>query len=144
VGVTLRYVKSKGAYYLFIRHRNKRKAKKIGTDKTFAQRIKKEVEDRLARADLHLDPAAVTTPPTVQAYAAKYLATAAHSLKRSTVRFYRDCIENHIVPALGSDSISQLARSHVKTLIETLQGGPQREDNGRRRAHTEHYRLRSG
>lgn len=112
----------KRAWYLFIRHRNKRKAIKVGTDKARGLALKKEMEDRLARADLHLGPTPSTTPsPTIQAYAEHYLTTAAPSLKRSTVRFYRDCIKNHIVPAIGVVPVAELSRAHVKSLIEALQ-----------------------
>ena len=84
--------------------------------------MKREIEDRLARADLCLDPApSPTAPPTLRLYGEQYLRASASSLKPRTVQFYRDHFENHIVPLLGDLSISQLARPHLKQLIEALQ-----------------------
>lgn len=48
MGIRVRF--HKGARWIFIRHNNKRKAKKVG-DKAAALRLKRDLEERLARED---------------------------------------------------------------------------------------------
>jgi integrase len=115
VGITVRFWK--GAWYLFIRHNNRRKAKKVG-DKATALRLKKELEERFAREDLQLP--APASRASLQTYAHAWLQTAEATLKSSTVRFYRDNLENHIYPTLGTHPINQVARAQVKLLLTTL------------------------
>src|SRR4051812_13952327 len=98
MGVTLRF--HRGAWWIFIRHHNKRTSKRIGTDKTAALRIKKEMEERLARTDLHL-PGLSEPGMTVKQYGELWLAGAGAGLKASTRRFYTEKLTNHIYPELG-------------------------------------------
>ncbi len=44
------------------------------------------------------------------------------SLKRSTVRSYRDNLENHVYPMLGTQPITQVTRTHVKLPLTALTG----------------------
>ena len=115
MGITVRFWK--GAWWLFIRHHNKRKAKKVG-DKASALRLKKELEERLARTDLQLPIA--DTRVLLQRYASAWLQSAATSLKKSTVRFYANNLENHIYPALGTHPINQVTRAEVKRLLVAM------------------------
>ncbi len=102
------------AWWLFIRHNNKRKAKKVGDHKA-ALRLKKELAERFARADLQLPT--IVAPMTLQRYAEIWLQGAAASLKSSTVRFYRDNLENHIYPAIGTHEIGKVTRAEVKRVL---------------------------
>ena len=115
MGVTVRFYR--GAWWLFINHQGRRKSKKVG-DRATAERIAREVRERLARADLLL--AAPPASESFRTYSDAWLTAAAAGLKASTLRFYRDNLENHVWPALGSVPISRLARADVKTLLVVL------------------------
>jgi integrase len=119
MGVTLRF--HRGAWWIFIRHHNKRTSKRIGTDKTAALRIKKEMEERLARTDLHL-PGLSEPGMTVKQYGELWLAGAGAGLKASTRRFYTEKLTNHIYPELGTHPIAKVTRAEVKRLIDRLTG----------------------
>ena len=81
--------------------------------------MKREIEDRLARADLCLDPApSPTAPPTLRLYGEQYLRASASSLKPRTVQFYRDHFENHIRPVLAR----YRALAPLAALVDRLEG----------------------
>ena len=114
MGVKIRFYK--GAWWIFINHNGRRKAKKVG-DRPTAEKIAREIRERLARADLQLP-----TPDgeSFKAYAEQWLSTAGTTLKPSTVRFYRDNLENHLLPVLGPVRINRIGRADVKRLIVAL------------------------
>ena len=115
MGVKVRFRRC--AWWVFINHGGRRKAKKIGGDREAAKRIGKALEERLASADFQLHPEATET---LKAYAQTWIASANASLKRSTVRFYQDNLDNHIYPALGHIPVSRICRADVKRLIGVL------------------------
>lgn len=113
MGVKARF--HKGAWWVFINHRGRRKAKKVG-DRTSAEVLAKTLRERLARADLQF---ATTDTATLRAYAESWLNTAEANLKASPVTFYRGCLEQHILPALGSRPVSSLRRLDCRDLVTT-------------------------
>ena len=82
----------KGAWWIDINHHNKRKSKRIGKDRKAAKHAAKAIEERLAFRDLELPSA--PSAETFQTYAETWLAAVASSLKASTLRFYRDNLNN--------------------------------------------------
>jgi integrase len=105
------------AWWVFVRHKNRRKAKKVG-DREAARRVAKEITERLAREDLQLP--LVMPEETLKIYSEEWLKAAGSTLKASTIRFYRDHLENHVIPLLGSQVLSTLARRDVKRLLIEL------------------------
>ena len=87
-----------GVWFLFINHKGKRFAKKVGADKRVANQIAKEVERQLATGDLGLLKDEPTTP-TFAIYAAGYLKKAAHTLKYSTWKDYDGNVRKHLSSA---------------------------------------------
>lgn len=82
--------------------------------------------DRLRTA---IRDGAFTAPPappqqpsteTLEAYAREWLRVAPNGLKASTIRFYTDHLENHILPLLGTRPVADVKRSDVKALIGAL------------------------
>jgi integrase len=100
-----------GVWWVFVNHKGKRRAKRIG-EKHAAQRVAREIQERLAAGELNLP---MPGDETLQTYAENWLASA--TLKASTVRFYGDNLVNHIVPLLGAIPVAQLSRQHVKDLL---------------------------
>src|SRR5262245_33575749 len=68
-------------------------------------------------------PAVVVSSDTVETYARKWLNAGCVGLrnkrrkKASTVGFYTDNVENHIIPALGTTPIAALTRSQCKSFV---------------------------
>ncbi len=83
MGVKIKF--HKGAWWIFIDHHGRRKAKRIG-DRETTLRVARAIRERLARGDLNLDPPADAL--TLTAYAATWLKSATGNLKASTVGYY--------------------------------------------------------
>ena len=113
MGVKVRYFR--GGWWIFVDHRGRRRAKKIG-DRETAVRTAKELGERLARADLHLPETGGETP-TFGRYADGWLQQARLNLKASTVRFYEGHLAQHLLPALGSTAVAELRRRHCRDLV---------------------------
>jgi integrase len=114
--VTVKFYR--GAWWIFINHQGRRRSKKVG-DRVTAEQMAREIRERLARADLQLLPSQ-RAGETLRAYSAAWLESTATGLKASTLRFYRDNLENHVWPALGSTPVGSLSRADVKALLVTL------------------------
>ena len=110
----------RGAWWIDVNHHNKRKSKRIGTDREAARRTARAIEERLARADLCLPLG--QTAETFQAYAETWLGAVSGSLKASTLRFYRDNLNNHLYPLLGLTALARVTRADVKRVLVALNG----------------------
>src|SRR5688572_16765673 len=112
MGVKIRF--HKGAWWLFINHRSKRRAKKIG-DRDTALRTARQVREAIVAGDLALTP----KPPaeTLQAYAQAWLRGLERNLKASTVRFYRENLDRHVLPLLGHRPLASITRADGRELI---------------------------
>ena len=104
----------KGAWWLFINHNGRRKAKRVG-DKETALKVAQTIRERLARGDLNLG--ADDQAQTFRVFAADWLKTAKGNLKASTLRFYEGNLKQHIYPAVGDDVVSSLRRADCRDLI---------------------------
>jgi integrase len=114
MGVRVKF--HKGAWWIFIHHEGRRRAKKIG-DRDAAKRIAQQVRERLAGEELYLPR---TDSETLEQYASAWLESASGNLKGSTVRFYRDNLRRHILPQLGTRSLGAVSRSDARDLIASL------------------------
>ena len=65
-----------GEWWLYVHHKSKRFAKKVGTDKRAAIKVAREVEKRLARGDLGTAREGGAKVQTFPAYAAGYFRAA--------------------------------------------------------------------
>lgn len=114
MGVKVRFYK--GAWWIFINHNGRRKAKKVG-DRATAERVARELRERFLRAEFSLPSG---DHESFSSYANTWLETILRTLKGSTVRFYRDNVENHLTPILGSIPLQHIDRGEVKRLIIAL------------------------
>ncbi|MFC1651282.1 tyrosine-type recombinase/integrase [Candidatus Latescibacterota bacterium] len=111
-------IKGSGEWYIFINHNNKRKAKKIGTDKRVAQNIAKQIEARLVLSDFNMEEKAI---PGFGEYAEKWFNNQAIcSLRESTYIRYKNILYKHIKPFLWNISIDKIKRSDVIDLHISL------------------------
>jgi integrase len=96
VGVRVRFWK--GAWWVFITHQGRRKAKRIG-DRETALRVASRIRERLAAGDLHLG--ADADSETLEMHAREWLKGLTGNLKASTISFYTVNLERHVLPLLG-------------------------------------------
>ncbi len=112
MGVKVRFYR--GAWWVFINHRGRRKAKRIG-DRDTARRVGQAIRERLALGDLNLDVSGAGS--RLQPYAERWLENATVSLKASTVAFYRGNLTLHVFPALGTRLVSSIRRADCRQVI---------------------------
>ncbi len=109
----------KGAWWVFIAHNGRRRAKKVG-DRETALSVAKRIRERLVCGDLRLDREEAQAPvETVDTYADEWLRAVTATLKASTVRFYTGNLTRHVRPLLGARAIASLTRSDCRELITT-------------------------
>ena len=95
-----------GIYWVMIDHQGKRKSKKIGKDKTTANKIAKKIEAKLVLSDLDILETHATEQPNFEEYAKCWLEDYIKPLRRpSTYERYRDILERHVFPTLGKKPI---------------------------------------
>lgn len=85
------------------------------------QQVARTIRDQLARGDLHLGPSA---DESLETYSRQWLKGLSGNLKASTVRFYSDNLERHIVPLIGRRAIGSIARADCREL--SLRFAPKR------------------
>ncbi len=121
-----------GAWWIFINHQGKRKAKRIGTGdagKKVAKEAAAKIQAKLALGDLSaLEPR--ERPLTLREYAERWLTVYAHvHCKPSTVSNYERFLHNHIYPMLGGLPLPQVTRAHIRTWVaDRLASGNQRSE----------------
>src|SRR5207249_10007522 len=91
--------KWKGAWYLFVWHKGKRKAKRF-TSRAAAIRVAQEVQAKLALGNSEfLKPESKTPPlPTFAIYAGSWLNQNQHEMKPSTAAFYKQFGRLYVQP----------------------------------------------
>ena len=65
-------------------------------------------------------PVELPAVESVESYAREWLRTSVGHLKASTVHFYTDHLENHIIPLLGTRPISMMTRKDCRELVATV------------------------
>jgi integrase len=121
-----------GAWWLFIDHQGKRKAKRVGVGKAgkkAAELAATKIAARLAEGGpIALDAETPATEvPTFAAIAEEWLQKypAIHAIRPGTLDNYRSFTMRHLVPALGHLPISNVTATVIEDFIETkrLPGG---------------------
>jgi len=105
-----------GIYWVYINHKGKRKAQKVG-DKKAANTIARRVEERLASGDLGLFQE-VKQSPIFEKYAQQWLdGHAKTSCKHSTWQRYEVCLRKYLFPVFGDTPIDRIQRKDIKKFI---------------------------
>src|SRR5579864_492220 len=111
--------KRNGAWWVFINHHGRRKAKKIGTREA-AEKVKRELEARLALGDVALFNGGEKSH-SFGSYADKWLKDYARvECKTSTADGYEGVIEQYLRPRFGNRPLDQIKRDDVKAMINAL------------------------
>jgi integrase len=110
--------KGSGIWWLFIDHKGKRKAKKVGTDRRTAIEAAKKIEAKLTLEEFKIGTAEEKKVPTFGEYATLWLETYVKSLRRkSTYERYQVALIKHIFPAIGNISLDQVTRGDIRALL---------------------------
>lgn len=112
-----------GAWWVFITHRGRRKAKRIGHKRT-AENVADRLRHKLALGEWPIEekPQPKPTCPTVREYAERWLTLYADvNLKQSTATGYRYALNRFILPAFGDKGLNDLTRPQVKDYLLRLQ-----------------------
>ncbi len=116
----VRIKERKGAWWVFVNHERKRKAKRIGTGevgKKAAKEVARQIQARLALGQSAFDEPKQDLA-TVGSYLRAWLREHAQvNCKPSTYAEYQRCIEHVLVPAFGTLKLDQLSTEHVRGLI---------------------------
>lgn len=108
--------KGSGTWWLFIDHKGKRKAKKVGDKKT-ALAAAEKIQARLVLGQWNPDEE--TKPvPTFGEYAKTWRdVVIPATCKRSTVRTYRATLKKYVLPAFGKRSVNEIKKADIKAFL---------------------------
>lgn len=111
MGVKVRFYR--GAWWVFIAHRGRRRSKKIG-DRATALQVAKRIRERLLLGDLTL---LGTDSQTFKTFATDWLNDGEKARKASTHRFYTFNLELHIYPVVGGHPVGAITRADCRKVI---------------------------
>ena len=105
----------KGAWWIVIHHRGRRKTKRIGPDRATADRVARALRERVARGELNLEPP--TDAELFETYAKAWLRASNGTLKESTVSFYEANLDRYLVPVLKGRPVGSLRRTDCREIV---------------------------
>ena len=114
----------KGAWWVFIDHHGKRKAKCIGDNKRAAQQVAEKIQAKIALGQFEIVEEK-ETPVLFADYAKEWLKTTVGvRCKPSTVREYEVILTRHINPAFGAKEFAAITREDIKrSLVSWVEAG---------------------
>lgn len=118
--------KGSGIWWIFIDHKGRRKAKKIGRDKKVALTMAKKIEAGLILGRTSLDKdKEEKNYPVFEEYAANWInVTVPATCKPSTLSDYCCILDTHILPIYGKKQIPDINRMEIKNfLMEKIKKG---------------------
>lgn len=116
MGVRVREkVKGSGVWWVFIRHKGKRRSKCVG-DKRAAERLASRIRQRIGAAEFQLLPKRV---PTFAAFADEWLERplATRSVSPNTAEAYTRFVRHHLIPFFGQTPISAITPDRVEMFV---------------------------
>jgi integrase len=119
MGVKIR--KRGGKWYVFVNYRGRRKAKCVGASRDLAEKVRRQLEAKLALGDLALFDKKGEKTQTFGSYADKWLKNYARvECKTSTADGYEGVIEQYLRPRFGNRTLDQIKRDDIKAMINEL------------------------
>lgn len=119
MGVKVRKPKGHTSWCVVIDHEGRRKTQAVGSREA-AERVKREIEARLAVGAPHgLEPEKPACP-TLEEYSRTWLAEVEQDRKPSTAGFYGQYLRLYVVPHFGPTRLDAILRDGVKRFINEL------------------------
>lgn len=109
-------VERSGVWWIFINHKGRRKAKKIGRDKKRANEVAAKIEAKLTLGDFNLDDEEKKVDAFSE-YAKRWLKTIPAINKTSTVNDYEGILKKHINPVFGPMPVDKINKLMVKEFL---------------------------
>jgi len=119
MGVTIRQkLKGKGQpWWVFISHDGKRTSRKVG-DKGAAETVASKIRAKLQLGDFNFEEEKPS--PTFKEYANSWIKTTVPAnCRASTVRDYRDILDNHVLSVFSAKEIPSINRKAVRDFLNT-------------------------
>ena len=118
--MSVRIRKRNGAWWVFICFHGRRKARKIGTREA-AERVKREIEARLALGDVGIFEKPAKSAPTFREYSEQWMHQhVAASCKRSTADNYTTVLNVRVLPRFGSVAIDKISRADIREYLAEM------------------------
>jgi integrase len=122
MGVTVRWLPEKKAYYLFISHNGKRKAKAAGKHKAAADLAAAKIQARLILGDFNLLKAQAPEGSNgllLEDFSERVLANHLKTgqIRETTYEEYGRSLKTYVFPVLGSRPIDSITRGDIRDLI---------------------------
>jgi integrase len=112
--------KGSGEWWIFIDHKGKRKAKKVGSAEA-ALKAAKLIEAKLTLGDVGVADREKPKAPTLKEYAELWLESYVKRLRRETTfERYSGILRQHVYPVFGKLSIDEITRKDVRDLLLRL------------------------
>jgi integrase len=116
--------KGSGVWWVFIDHKGKRKAKKIGNDEEAARQIAEKINAKLILGEFGILKAEKRQTLCFKDYANIWLESYIKALRRpSTYERYQGVLQQHVYPAIGTIPIDEIKRGDVRKLLLKLYNG---------------------
>ncbi len=107
------------SWCVVIDHEGQRKTIAVGSRQA-AERVKNEIESKLALGGMGLFQPEKPALPTFAEYAADWIKAAEHDHKPGTVGFYAQYLRLYVLPKFGETKLDRIARDGVKRFIAEL------------------------
>ena len=108
--------KGSGIWWVFINHKGKRKARKIGSDEKTANEVAKKIEAKLVLGDFEMEKPQ-SKCPTFGEYSKKWLAFINVNRRESTYERYSQVLRDHVLPALRKKPLDSISRGEIRDLL---------------------------
>jgi integrase len=119
MGVKVRKPGGHSSWCVVIDHQSQRKTIAVGS-RVAAERVRREIEVRLALGGMELLEPQVLAPPTLSEYSKEWLKHVEHERKPSTAGFYDQFLRLYVLPRFGESRLNDIQREGVKELISDL------------------------
>ncbi len=119
MGVKVRKPGRHSSWCIVIDHQGERKTMAVGSRQA-AERLKREVEVRLALGGMASVQPGKTPRPLVAEYATEWLKNVEHERKPSTAGFYGQYLRLYVLPSFGESRLDDIERGSVKRFISDL------------------------
>jgi integrase len=119
MGVKVRKPKGRKSWCVVIDHQGHRKTKAVGSREA-AERVKREIEARLATGGVRALQPEPDGPPTLSQYAQAWMKNIEYERKPSTAAFYSQYLRLYVLPKFGARRLDGIKRDEVKGFIGDL------------------------
>jgi len=119
MGVKVRKPKGHTSWCVVIDHEGRRKTTAVGSREA-AERVKREIEARLALGGMQTVEAQKPSLPTLADYAQGWLKNVGLERKPSTAGFYSQYLRLYVLPRFSEYRLDNIERDDVKRLISDL------------------------